>query len=223
MAAKKGRGLLMVYADVRPEDEDEFNRWYDEEHIPERLAIPGVLDAARYVAVKGGPKYLACYELEEAEAYFSDAWQYRLNHPTEWTERMSPTVVGINPVRNVYRLIFPDDVPEETAQAGMAPALLVGRMSVTEEVEALFNQEYNTERIPLCYRVPGYIRGRRFEAVMGEPKYTTVHELGGAEVHESGAWGVWRTSAPPQWSETVRPQMTHAPGSPGVYTRIFPD
>ena len=223
MAAKKGKGLLMVYADVRPEDEDEFNRWYNEEHIPERLAIPGVLDAARYVAVRGGPKYLACYELAEAEAYFSEAWQYRLNHPTEWTLRMSPANIGINPVRNVYRLIFPDDVPEETAQAGMAPALLVGRMSVTQEVEALFNLEYNTERIPLCYRVPGYIRGRRYEAVMGGPKYATVHELGSHQVHESPAWGVWRNAAPPQWSETVRPQMTHASGSPGVYTRIFPD
>jgi hypothetical protein len=60
MAAKKGRGLLMVYADVPAALEDEFNRWYDEEHIAERLSIPGVLDAARYVAVRGGPKYLAC-------------------------------------------------------------------------------------------------------------------------------------------------------------------
>ena len=53
----------MVYTDVGPEHEDEFNRWYDEEHIPERLSIPGVLSAARYAAVQGGPKYLACYEL----------------------------------------------------------------------------------------------------------------------------------------------------------------
>jgi hypothetical protein len=52
MAAKKGRGLLMVYVDVPAPLEDEFNRWYNEEHIPERLAIPGVLNAARYVAVK---------------------------------------------------------------------------------------------------------------------------------------------------------------------------
>ena len=38
MAAKKGRGLLMVYVDVPAEVEDEFNRWYNEEHVPERLA-----------------------------------------------------------------------------------------------------------------------------------------------------------------------------------------
>ena len=98
----------MVYVDVPAEHEDEFNRWYDEEHIPERLSIPGVLNAARYVAVRGGPKYLACYEIETAETWYSDGWQYHLNNPTEWSQRMSPGVIGINYVRNLYRLIYPD-------------------------------------------------------------------------------------------------------------------
>ena len=148
MTAKKGRGLLMVYTDVGPEHEDEFNRWYNEEHIPERLSIPGVLSAARYTALLGGPKYLACYELAEPEA-----WQYWLNNPTEWSRRMSPGVVGINYIRNLYRLIYPGDVSEETAQADMSPVLLVGRMSVPPELEDQFNQAYNTERLPLCYDV----------------------------------------------------------------------
>ncbi len=82
MVAMKGQGLLMVYTDVPGGHEDEFNRWYNEEHIPERLSIPGVLSAARYVAVRGGPKYLACYELAEAEAWHSDAWQDWLKNPT---------------------------------------------------------------------------------------------------------------------------------------------
>jgi hypothetical protein len=56
MAAKKGRGLLMVYVDVPAALEDEFHCWYNEEHIPERLAIPGVLNAARYEAGRGGPQ-----------------------------------------------------------------------------------------------------------------------------------------------------------------------
>ena len=64
MAAKKGTGLLMVWADVPADKEAEFNRWYNEEHLAERLAIPGFLNGARYEAVKGGPKHLAVYELE---------------------------------------------------------------------------------------------------------------------------------------------------------------
>ena len=222
MAAKKGRGLFMVFTDIPPEYEEEFNRWYDEEHIPERLAIPGILDAARYVAVRGGPKYLACYEIAGPETRISDAWQDKLNNPTEWTRRISGDVIGTYYVHLLYRLIYPSDVPEETAQAGMAPVLLVGRMSVPPELEAQFNEAYNTERLPACYGVPGYIRGRRFEAVLGEPKYTTIHEMESLQVVETPEWAAWRTAGTPHWSGTVRPQMTHADGSPGAYTRIFP-
>jgi hypothetical protein len=223
MAAKKGQGLLMVYTDVAPEHDEEFNRWYNEEHIPERLSIPGVLSAARYLAVQGNPKYLACYELSEADAWYSDAWQYWLNNPTEWSKRMSPGVIGTSYIRNLYRLIYPGDVAEGTAQADMAPVMLVGRMSVPAELESQFNQAYNEERLPACYQVPGYIRGRRFEAVMGEPKYTTLHEMESLEVSQSPEWEEWRIAVTPVWSSTVRPRMTHVDGSPGVYTRIFPE
>ena len=222
MAAKKGRGLLMVYSDVSPEHDAEYNRWYNEEHIPERLSIPGVLSAARYQAVQGGPRYLACYELDQPEAWQSDAWQHWLNNPTEWSKRMSPGVIGTEYIRNLYRLIFPTDISDETAQAEMAPVMLVGRMSVPAELEPEFNQAYNNERLPTCYAVPGYIRGRRFQAVMGEPKYTTLHEMESLKSVDSPEWEAWRVAVTPVWSGTVRPQMTHMPGSPGVYTRIFP-
>ena len=215
MADKKGRGLLMVYTDVPPDVEEEFNRWYNEEHIPERLAIPGVLDAARYVALRGGPKHLAYYELAESDAWYSDAWQHR-------TYKMSPAVVGTNYTRILYRLIYPDPVPAETAQAGMAPVVLVGRMSVPLELEEQFNLAYNNERLPLCASIPGYIRGRRFQAVMGEPKYITVHEMESEEVPNSPEWAASATTETPGWLDQVRPHMVHAPGSPGVYTKVFP-
>ena len=222
MAAKKGRGLLMVYSDVAPEHDAEYNRWYNEEHIPERLSIPGVLSAARYQAVQGGPKYLACYELDQPEAWQSDPWQHWLNNPTEWSKRMSPGVIGTEYIRNLYRLIYPTDVSSDTAQAEMAAVMLVGRMSVPTGLETQFNEAYNNERLPACYKVPGYLRGRRFQAVMGEPKFTTLHEMESLKVSESAEWEAWRVAVTPVWSNTVRPQMTHVAGSPGVYTRIFP-
>jgi hypothetical protein len=222
MAARKGRGLLMVYVDVPEELEEEFNRWYNEEHIAERLSIPGVLDAARYVAVRGGPKYLACYELTEPEAYFSATWQQYLNHPTPWSQRMSPNVIGRNFIRNLYRLLYPSAVSAEVAQAGMSPALLVGRMAVPPALDETFNQAYNNERLPLYPAIPGYTRARRFVAIMGEPKYTTVHECQAVEVADSPEWEAVRTAHTPVWSTTLRSQITFAPGSPGVYRRIFP-
>lgn len=220
MADKKGQGILMVYCDVSPDVEDEFNRWYDQEHIPERLSIPGVLSAARYVALGGGPKYLACYELSGPEAWHSPEWQHWLTNPTEWSQRMSPSVVATTYIRNLYRLIYPENVDLATTRAEMAPLMLVGRMSVPARLETQFNQSYNQERLPECYSVPGYIRGRRFEAAMGEPKYMTVHEMESARVPDSQEWTSWTTGVTPVWSEHVRPHMVHAEGSPGIYQRI---
>ena len=59
--SKKGRGIFLVYVDIDAQHDKEFNDWFNSEHLPELLAVPGILSAARYVAVKGGPTYLACY------------------------------------------------------------------------------------------------------------------------------------------------------------------
>src|ERR1700751_1221724 len=50
--------------------EDEFNRWYDERHVPDLLAVPGFVSAQRFALtdangrVKRGWTYLAMYERE---------------------------------------------------------------------------------------------------------------------------------------------------------------
>ena len=85
MTAKKGTGLLMVWADVPADKEGEFNRWYNEEHLAERLAIPGFLNGARYEAVKGEPKHLAVYELESPAVLESAAYKKVAGNPTPWT------------------------------------------------------------------------------------------------------------------------------------------
>ena len=106
--AGKGSGLLLVMMDIDPEHEEDFNRWYDEEHVPERKAIPGFLTARRYRAVEGGPKYLAIYEMDSPEVLDSEAYRFVSEEGrSEWTAR----VVGRarNYVRNVYLEITADE------------------------------------------------------------------------------------------------------------------
>ena len=49
--AEKGRGIFMVYVDIDAPQVQEFNEWYNKEHLPELLSVPGILSAARYEAV----------------------------------------------------------------------------------------------------------------------------------------------------------------------------
>ena len=53
---KKGKGFLMVSMEPTPAYDEEFNDWYDMEHIPERTAIPGFESGRRYVCLNGWPR-----------------------------------------------------------------------------------------------------------------------------------------------------------------------
>ena len=216
---KKGTGLMMVWADVPADKEKEFNSWYNEEHLAERMRIPGFLSGARYEAVKGGPKHLAFYELENVAVLESDAYMKVRKNPTEWTKRCSPDVIGTTFIRNVYTLIHPRTLTSAVAESDMAPALQLGRMDVPAEIDADFNTWYNTIYIPNYEKVPGVIRGRRFRAVTGTPTYLTFYEFENPKVSETAAWNAQRDAVPA--SIQMHAHMRHAKGSPGVYVKTF--
>jgi len=60
--------VLIVTVEVAEEDVDELNRWYEEEHRPEKLSLPGYLSMRRYRAADGSPTFLAIYELDHPDA-----------------------------------------------------------------------------------------------------------------------------------------------------------
>src|SRR3989441_12450342 len=215
--AHKGRGIFLVYVDIDAQHDKEFNEWHNTEHLPELLAVPGILAAARYQAVKGGPKYLACYELENVAVMHTPAFTNRPRTP--WGARVSPSVIGTNLTRIVGEQIYPDGL--EMPERGMAPVLQIGRMSVPAEVEAEWNAWYNNEYIPGYRKVPGVIYARRYRVHEGTSGYTTVYEFASTAVPESAAWKEQQQHSSPK-SPRIRQPMTHAPGSAGVYTRIDP-
>ena len=99
MSQDKPRGLLLVMIEVEPAHEADFNRWYNEEHVPERLSVPGFLNARRFVALEGEPKYLALYDLESPEVLQTEAYT-KLLAGTPWTNATKQH--WIRSVRNVY-------------------------------------------------------------------------------------------------------------------------
>ena len=218
-AKKKGTGLLMVWCEVPAEKEKEFNRWYNEEHLAERMGIPGFLSAARYEAVKGSPKHLAYYELESPAVLESAAYTKVSENPTEWTKRSGPGTIATTFIRNVYTMIHPHATTPKIEQSPMAPSLQIGRMDVPLEIDAEFNNWYNTIYVPNYEKVPGVIRGRRYRAVSGTPQYLTLYEFEHPKVSESEEWKVQQNASPV--SARIRPHMKHAPGSPGVYIKTF--
>jgi len=222
MAKTRGTGLLMVWSDVDAENEAGYLQFYRDEHIKRLLQVPGFLNGGLYRALRGGPKYLAMYELEEynvlRSADFLDTVRYK---PSPTRTKVSGGHIGRNYLLNGYRQIFParSNPIENTME--MPRFLQMGRMDISAAMEEEFNAWYNTCYIPGYLKVPGVIRVRRFMAVECQPKYLTVYEFENPGVPDTEAWDKARNGNP--WNLRVRPHLQLDVGSPAVYQRIQPE
>lgn len=103
--------LLMVKTDVLPEIEAEWNNWYDNQHIINRLNIPGFLSVRRFVAIEGEPKYLTLYELASVDVLTSEPY-LKLR---DWEASLSPTsfeAITLN-LPNFSRCLYKQIYPEQ--------------------------------------------------------------------------------------------------------------
>jgi hypothetical protein len=195
MMATQGKGLLVVWTDIPAHIEADFNRWYDDEHLPERAAIPGFLNARRYAALQSAPKYLALYDTVDAQVLRSDAYLKVANNATPWTQRVRPHFQNF--LRHEYELLFSlGTIPEKAS-----PYVLLVRLGITPEHEAEFNDWYNTDHLPALTSVPGVYGARRYRAIVGSPTYLAVYELANADVRHSDAW---RKAADSPWTLRMR-------------------
>ena len=80
-----GPAMLINFMNVDSEHEQDFNRWYDKEHLAERVAIPGFLEARRYIAEDAPQRYLGIYTTETFEVLNSPAYRERLANQTPWS------------------------------------------------------------------------------------------------------------------------------------------
>ncbi|MFT3797503.1 hypothetical protein [Microbacterium sp.] len=98
-----GHGVLLWMLESTPEVDEEWNRWYNDEHVPALVEVPGVRTASRWVVsdvlVGTAPaKYLAFYELDDLGVLETDA--YHRNRASlgpgmrrEWTTQMLGAIV----------------------------------------------------------------------------------------------------------------------------------
>jgi len=79
-------GILAVWNDCAAEGLEHFERWYNREHLKERVGVPGFRFGRRYEAVAGGDRrFFAFYEVESAAVLNARPYLERLENPTPWT------------------------------------------------------------------------------------------------------------------------------------------
>lgn len=96
-----GRALMLYAVDVDEVDLARFRAWYDHEHLPERVAVPGFLRGRRYVRVSGpGQQHLTLYDAVNTAVFSSPEYLARLDDPTPLTRSVVATF------RRPYRAVL---------------------------------------------------------------------------------------------------------------------
>jgi hypothetical protein len=196
------KGVLIAAMDFSNVAEDEFNDWYDTEHIPERQRVPGFLVCQRWIGAENPKQSVATYDLENVAVLRSPAYQaIGGQNLSPWTKRVTAGTQRI--LRFEGDQILPGD---KAAPEGAGGLLLVG-MTPALGVETAFNAWYDNEHVPALARVPGVLSARRFRnAAGGTPKYVALYHLASSGVVDSAEWKQASGSTP--MPENIRPQIS---------------
>ncbi|MBU9843607.1 DUF4286 family protein [Rahnella ecdela] len=100
--SKLPNGMLFVATNVAEQDEADFNKWYDREHVEERVRIDGFLSGTRYQLISPavqGRKYLGLYQTESLNSFSTDAYRAAFTCQSPWSVASLDKMV--NPMRRV--------------------------------------------------------------------------------------------------------------------------
>jgi hypothetical protein len=193
------KGILVAAMNFSDVAEDEFHDWYDTEHIPERLRVPGFLNAERWIGAADPKASLALYDLDNVGVLHSPGYQAVGGaNGTPWTKRVTGRTKMI--IRLEGEQILPGD---KLAPVGEAAALLF-IMNVAPEHEADFNDWYNQEHLPALAGVPGVLCARRYRGSGATQRYCAMYHFANLDVPNSAAW---KTAANTPWTERMRPHF----------------
>jgi hypothetical protein len=193
------KGLLAVWMDPAPEREDDLNRWYAEEHFPDRMSMPGWLRGRRYLSLEGEHKYVALYDLDDLGALSSPRYKEAQANSTPWTRQVVDNLRGFT--RTEYELVQSLGQPPQ----GGAPFALFVRLETEPAHDAELNEWYDQEHLPALAGVPGCLAARRYRMTEGSPgsvKYLMIYE---AENRETIRGNAWTKAATTDWTLHMRP------------------
>lgn len=197
-----GRGLLIAAFDFSTAHADEFNDWYDLEHIPERRAVPGFGACERWIADGEPTLSVATYDLDSVDVLRSKAYAaIAYGNLSVWSKRVTAMC------KRLLRFEGTQIAPGDAAAPAGAGALLLNAMNVAAEAEADFNAWYDQEHLAALAAVPGTLAARRYRSTAadgGTHRYVAIYHLQSPEVARSAAW---KAAVATPWTARVAPHF----------------
>src|SRR4030095_2697435 len=189
--------LYLVRMDVAHDHETTFNEVYDREHLPNLRGVPGVQRASRYRQPSPtDPRYLAAYEMDSPAVVESPAWK-TAGELGQWPGVVRPHTM------NRYLTLY-QWAGGAAALTGKTPYVFWVMMDIEPHREALFNELYDHEHLPLLLKLPGSVNAVRYRTKnTAERRHLCGCEVQTAERRMSKLWN--DTSDIGRWKPEVRP------------------
>jgi hypothetical protein len=174
---------FFVFSNPVAGHEDEYNKWYDEQHAPDVVAVPGFVTAQRFVKNDlplyrmvdlQVPKYLIVYKIVtgDVDAVFAEVTRRLRTRETI----ISPTFDSKTSVSYVYRPFRPEikGVGGEPEGARPGPKQTYYQIVFTAMVDGKedeFNAFYDNHHAPELAAIPGFVGAQRM--ILATPANST--------------------------------------------------
>ena len=137
-------GAVAIWHDIAPEGMDEFYAWHGQEHMPERVSIPGFNCGRRFLARQADLQFFNLYETQSPEVVRGPEYKARLDSPTP------RTLSAVKHFRNVARSLCRVLVKHEVGESGLGQGGLMAtlRYDIGEADEALHLDIFKRTIIP---------------------------------------------------------------------------
>lgn len=85
-----GAGFMITFTEVATDLDDNFNEWYNREHLDERIDLPGFRRARRYESLDGRIRYMSTYECEDPGDIGSPTYLDVVAKSSPWSQQIMP-------------------------------------------------------------------------------------------------------------------------------------
>ena len=195
------KGFLIAALNFADVPGHEFHEWQDQEHIPERLAVPGFINAQRWIGADDPKISVNTYDLESLEVLKAPEYlAFSYENSSAWSKRV------IGNCKRLMRVAADQIAPGDAIQPEGAGALLFNALNILAEHDAEFHAWYTQEHLPALATVPGTLCARFFRSgdTRSTHRYLAAYHLTTTDVPDSSAW---RKAADTPWSARVRPHF----------------
>jgi len=175
---------FFVFSNPVAGHEDEYNKWYNEQHAPDVVAVPDFVTAQRFVKNDlplyrmvdlQVPKYLIVYKIvtNDVEAVFTEVSRRLQTRETV----ISPTFDSNTSVSYVYRTFRPEikgvgGEPDGATPGPKQTYYQVVFTAMADGKESEFNLFYDNHHAPELAAIPGFVSAQRM--ILARPSTASI-------------------------------------------------